>query len=89
MGIRPESARPLVLGAGLEGTPSEGAKLRGGWRLEEGVHAVTLGAGAGTEAGSLDLGIAIPAVSFLQPADWTVQLSVRFEGPDPDAIRPE
>lgn len=88
-GVRPERDAMLVLGAGGEAAVSEGVRIRGGWRLEDAAHEVTFGGGAGTDKAGVDLGFAIPTASFLKPADWTVCLSVRFEGPDFDAIQPE
>ena len=88
-GARPLRDEVLVLGAGGEVALTEASHLRGGWRLEDGGHDITFGAGAGNEAASLDLGLAIPTVSVADPGGWTVQLSIRFEGPDVDAIRPE
>lgn len=88
-GVRPDQDALLVLAAGGEAQVSEGAVLRGGWRLEEASHALTFGAGAGTSEASFDLGFALPTTSLLKPADWTVQLSLRVQGPDIDKIQPQ
>jgi hypothetical protein len=88
-GARLDAANPLLLAAGLEGNPSELAVLRAGWRLEEGVNHVAIGAGAGTPEAAIDFGMQVPTNALAKPADWTFQLSIRIAGPDLDRITPD
>lgn len=84
-GARPEFDQPLVLAAGGELLPQKAA-IRAGWRYESAVHNLTVGAGGGTEDARVDLGLLVPTPSILKPVDWTIQLSVRFRGPNTEEI---
>ncbi|MEZ4321217.1 MAG: hypothetical protein R3F61_27325 [Myxococcota bacterium] len=88
-GARPESSKPLLLASGIEVNASEAAAMRAGWRLQDGVHNLALGAGGGTTDGSVDIGIVAPANRLTKPLDWTFMLSLRFKGPDIDSITPD
>lgn len=84
-GARPEFSQPLVLAAGAEVFPSKAA-VRAGWRYESGIHNLTVGTGGGTDEGRVDLALLVPTPSIVKPLDWTIQLSVRFRGPNTEEI---
>lgn len=84
-GARPEFAKPVVLAAGGELLPDKAA-VRAGWRYESGIHNLTVGAGGGNDDARVDLGLLVPVPSIIKPIDWTIQLSVRFRGPNTEEI---
>jgi len=88
-GARIDSSKPLLLATGLELSPSATSALRTGWRYDEGINYISLGAGAGNPDGSIDIGIQAPTNRLTQPIDWTFQLSLRFKAPDINDVRPE
>lgn len=88
-GVQLDGASPLLLAAGGEVWAGEGAAIRGGWRLEDAVHHGTLGFGVGPPLTSLDLALQVPFDTLAKPAGWTFLLSVRFQGPDVDAVQPD
>lgn len=85
-GARPEAITPLVLAAGGEFMPAS-VFVRGGWRYQDNLHNATMGIGGGTDAARVDLALGVPIPSIIKPLDWTVQLSIRFKGPDMSAIQ--
>ena len=87
-GARPLRAAPLVLAAGAE-VYVDTTSIRAGWRLENGTHQASIGVGAGAKDARIDLAWMVPILSIGRPVDWTLALSVRFKGPDPDSINPD
>ncbi len=88
-GARLDSSDPLLLSAGLQVDPSATTMVRAGYRLEEAVHHVAIGAGAGTPDAAMDLGMQVPTNAFTKPAAWTFQLSLRLTGPDLNRVTPD
>lgn len=88
-GVRPESTSLLLLATGVEVNPTEASAVRAGWRLQDGGHLLSLGAGGGTEEGSVDFAIQAPTNRFGKPLDWTYMLSIRFLAPNIDDVQPD
>lgn len=88
-GAQLDGGSVLLLAEGGEVWAGKSAAIRGGWRLEDAVHRATVGFGAGSADTSLDLAAQVPLNALSKPGEWTFLLSIRFEGPDIEDIRPD
>jgi hypothetical protein len=71
-----------VLAAGLD-KPLGPGSIRAGWRMDDGVHAVTFGLGYTDAGGSIEYGLSVPLVADLGFGSIVQQVSVRFSAMPP------